>query len=325
MSITVTVAVCTLDRPRLLEQTLASLERLRVPDDLAWEVLVVDNSDRGKVQTVVKRFVSAVPLRVVREPRLGLSHARNRSVAEARGRWIVWIDDDVRVSSTWLTAYVEAFRVWPTMGFFGGPIRPVLEGQPPRWLKRAFESVPAVREAYGERNLGSVPGAIRHRDRAPYGGNMAIRKDVLSPRPFDPNLGRRGDMLVGGEELAVLEGLLDEGHEGRWVPGAKLVHVIPPSRQSVAFLRAYFRGQGRVQEPLPEDRPVPTLLGRPRWALRSLLQEEVKYHLLRPLASPERWMPHLIDASFAAGALQGPPRRDAGDAGPTDTSCVART
>lgn len=304
---TVTVAVCTLDRPRLLRQTLESLAEAAVPDGLDWEVLVVDNGGREATGVVVEDLRERLPLRRVREHELGHSHARNRSVEEAPGEWIIWIDDDVRVDVDWLSSYVEAFRSWPGAAFLGGPIRPTFEGTPPRWLRRAFDELTPVREAYGYRDLGPDPRPIRRREDLPFGGNFAARLDVLPPDPFDPRLGRRGAGLLGGEELDVMGGLLDQGHEGRWVPGAELEHVVPPARQTQSFLRGYFRAQGRVQEPLPEDRPVPELFGKPRWALRARVEEELKCRLLRPFAPPERWVAHLIDASFAAGALKGPP------------------
>lgn len=309
----ITVAICTLDRPRLLRQTLESLARTEVPQGLEWDVLVVDNGGAPGTTEAVEASRPELPVRRTREPEVGLSKARNRAVDEARGDWIVWIDDDVRVPTGWLAAYAEAVRRWPDAAFLGGPIRPEFEGDPPAWLEEAFDALPAVRAAYGERDLASEPVALRRREQLPYGGNMAARTSVLPPRPFDPRLGRRGRDLLGGEELKALGGLLDRGYEGRWVPDAGLVHVIPPERQTADHLRRYFRSQGRIQDPLPEDRPVPKLLGRPRWALRARIEEEAKFRLLRPLASPERWVPHLIEASFAAGALEGPPTRGAVD------------
>lgn len=307
----VTVAVCTLDRPRLLRQTLESLARTEVPGGVEWDVLVVDNGGAPGTAAVVEAVEGRLPLRGVREPAVGLSHARNRSLRESRTEWVAWVDDDVRVDRGWLAAYAEALEAWPDAAFLGGPIRPVFEGRPPAWLEAAFEALPAVRAAYGERDLGDEPVEIRRREQLPYGGNFAVRKSALPDDPFDPRLGRRGGTLIGGEELDALGRLLDRGRGGRWVPGAALEHVIPPRRQTVDHLRRYFRAQGRIQDPLPEDRPVPTLFGKPRWALRTRIEEEAKYRILRPLAPPERWVRHLIDASFAAGALQeGTPVRE---------------
>jgi GT2 family glycosyltransferase len=82
------------------------------------------------------------------EPRSGLSNARNRAMAAARGEYIVWTDDDVVVGAGWLTAYAEAFRRWPDAVVFGGRIKPRYEPPAARWV------------AESERALGG-PFAIR--------------------------------------------------------------------------------------------------------------------------------------------------------------------
>lgn len=303
-----TVAVCTHDRARLLARTLASLAALEVPGDVEWEVVVVANACSDGTPDVLRRWEDRLPLRPLEEPRRGHSHARNRAVAEADGDLLVWTDDDVLVDPGWLRAYVEARRRWPGAAFFGGPIRPDFEGRPPGWLVGAYEECEAVRAAYAARDLGPEPLAIRDRDHLPYGANMALPVGAQRRHAFDPRLGRSGSDLVGGDELAVLGALLEEGETGRWVPDARVDHFVPAERQTLAYLRRYFRDQGRVADPLPEDMPVPTLFGRPRWAFRAWVEEGIKYRLRRLSSPPPVWMQHLIEASFARGALQGKPR-----------------
>ncbi|MFW6192805.1 MAG: glycosyltransferase, partial [Gemmatimonadota bacterium] len=197
----VTVAVCTLDRPRLLRGALESLARMDRPGSLDWEVLVVDNGGAPGTVAVVEALKPRLPIRRVREDRLGLSHARNRALGESRAAWVAWIDDDVRVDSGWLAAYADAFEAWPDAAFFGGPIRPAFEGEPPAWLEEAFDALPAVRAAYGERDVAADSVEIRRREDLPYGGNFAVRNDVLPRRPFDPRLGRRGEDPVARLDL----------------------------------------------------------------------------------------------------------------------------
>lgn len=303
----ITVAICTHDRAGLLEQTLGSLTDLEVPDDVSWEVLVVANACSDRTPRVLDSFRHRLPLRDVEEPRRGHSHARNRAVDAAEGDYLIWTDDDVRVDPGWVGAYARAFRRWPEAAFYGGPIRPVFQGVPPRWLTEAFESFEEIRAAYASRDLGSEPVAIETMDDLPYGANMALPLEIQVRERYDPRLGRSGSDLVGGDELAVLGALLDQGERGRWVPDAALEHLVPEDRQSADYLRRYFRDQGRVAEPLPEDMPVPELFGRPRWALRALVVEGVSYGLKRLTGSPPDWIPHLIESSFAYGALLGPP------------------
>src|SRR5260370_34261599 len=102
------VIICTWNRPRLLDQTLEQMARLRLPPDVAWELLVVNNNCTDQTDTVLRRHQSRLPLRRILEPRQGLSHARNAAAAAARGEILLWTDDDVLVDRDWLAAYLLA-------------------------------------------------------------------------------------------------------------------------------------------------------------------------------------------------------------------------
>jgi len=302
----VTIAICTRNRARALERTLRSLATLSIPPSLEWEVLVVDNGSGDDTGSILASLSNALPLRFIIEPRAGLSHARNRAIAESRGDYIVWIDDDVLVDAQWLRAYHDAFRARPEIAFFGGPIVPTFEGSPPAWLRLAL---PRVDNAYAARDLGAAPVALT-RDTLPFGANFAVRSDVQRRYPFDPALGRRGTALSAGEEWAVLEAMLAGGESGQWVPGARVEHVISAERQSVRYLRRYYVENGMslaLTRRAPGER---VLFGRPRWAWREALLQELAYRVRRAYAPADVWSVHLRRASLAWGLLRVPVRPD---------------
>src|SRR6185503_8961797 len=88
----ITVAICTKDRPALLERCLASLAALDPASVRAlgmFEVLVVDNAPSTDA---TKTVVASHPLvRYVREPRAGLNFARNRALKDARGDFVAYL------------------------------------------------------------------------------------------------------------------------------------------------------------------------------------------------------------------------------------------
>src|SRR5690349_14130582 len=100
----ITVAICSLNRAESLRRTLTSLTAMRIPADLAWETLVVNNEGTDHTDQVIDSFVGRLPIRRAMEPRRGLSNARNRAIDEARGDYIIWTDDDVVVDPSWLAA-----------------------------------------------------------------------------------------------------------------------------------------------------------------------------------------------------------------------------
>ena len=121
------VAICTWNRCNSLRQTLEGFTGLAVPAATDWEILVVNNNCTDQTDQVIQAYEDRLPVRRAFEPRPGLSHARNRAIAQATGDYILWTDDAVTVSPNWLVSYVDAFRRWPDAALFGGPIQPLLE------------------------------------------------------------------------------------------------------------------------------------------------------------------------------------------------------
>src|SRR5688500_17265462 len=87
----ISVVVPTRNRSALLSTTLRSVLTQRGVD---FEVLVVDEASTDDTLQVVDRFRDP-RIRVIRHATAqGVSAARNRGVAEARGVWIAFLDDD---------------------------------------------------------------------------------------------------------------------------------------------------------------------------------------------------------------------------------------
>jgi len=277
----VTVAICTYNRSRSLSRTLDSLKTLTVPPELDWEVLVVDNCCTDDTADVISLYSPELPLQPLREPRQGLSHARNLALENARGDYILWTDDDVVVEREWLRAYLDAFWLWPEAVVFGGPVDLELEGCPPLWLLDLLEE-DEFAGVYAYRNLGDQP--IRfdvQTHRVPYGANMATRTHEQRRYRFDPRLGRSADGHIRGEETAFISSVLADGFDGRWVPGARVSHCIPASLQTLAHLRRYFIGSGRTHARLSPRRRI----DGPR-SLAIAAYFELRFRLARFLLRP---------------------------------------
>lgn len=303
----ITVTVCTWNRAPLLERCLQQMTRLRPPAGLEWELLVVDNNSSDRTGEVIAGFAGRLPIAAIHEARPGLSHARNAAVARARGDYLVWTDDDIVVDAGWLAAYVEAFRRWPDAAVFGGPILPRFDGTPPRWL---VESWPLVKVAYAARDFGPSAVALRKEDPGlPFGANFALRAREQRRFLYDPGLGRNQDgrLLLCGEETQVIESILAGGGTGWWVPDARVEHWIPAHRQTTAYLRLYFESRGRLNALGNGPTTVVSLLGRPRWAWRQAVVQELRYRLLRNRSPAPDWVAAMVRASEAWGILKGPP------------------
>lgn len=125
----VTVAICTRDRDRKLARAFEALLRMAVPDELTWELLVVDNASTDRTQGVIAAYSNRLPIRCVIHPVPGVSGARNVALRAARGRLLAWTDDDCVVDPLWLETIWHEFRADPGLGGLAGLVAPAGGGQ----------------------------------------------------------------------------------------------------------------------------------------------------------------------------------------------------
>lgn len=299
-SLDLSVVICTRERAPELARTLEALAGARVPPGLRWELVLVDNGSGEAVADVAAGVRERLPVRVVREPRPGLSNARNRAVREARGDALLWTDDDVTVGADWLETYAGALAAHPECGFFGGPIRAEFRAGRPAWADAAWSAVSrywAVREPPG-------PGVPVTPDYVPYGANFAIRRDVQRRYPYDPELGRRPGDPRSGEEWDVLQRAMADGVRGRWV-GAAVDHRIGPERATRAYVRGLARAMGRNAARTLATGDGPRWLGRPAWLWRDLVALGLRSAAARLRGDRASWVPLALERARVRGLLEG--------------------
>jgi glucosyl-dolichyl phosphate glucuronosyltransferase len=292
-----TVAICTWNRAKLLDQTLVQMRELRIPEGVDWELLVVNNNCTDDTDAVIARHSDKLPLRRLHEPKPGLSNARNCAVAATKGDLLIWTDDDVLVDKEWLAAYAKAAADWPA-AYFGGPVDPWFAASPPAWIERNLDQLanPFAIRQYGDEHRLFQDGEY------PVGANMAFRTTVLREYSFDSRLGREGANLIGGEEYEVFQRLMQAGLRGVWVGSARVRHYIPSDRLTRRYLESWHRGVGRtlVRRNCRTD-------GRhwwsvPRWVYRRYLTALVKSWLYFSFAE-RQWLTNCLTAAHARGMI----------------------
>jgi glycosyltransferase involved in cell wall biosynthesis len=304
----ITIVICTANRDRPLARLLESIALAAPPRHAAWEVVVVNNGSRDATDDVIETFASRLSMRRVFEPVQGISHARNAGVAAAAGDYLLWTDDDTTIDAGWLRAYEGAFERHPEAAFFGGPIRPRFVGTPPRWLA---SGLPCVSGAYAGLNLAIPEGAIDPAvHELPYGANMATRSDVQRRHRFDPRYGRRGPRgLLNGEESDMLRRMVGAGASGVWLPDAIVDHWIEPARQTVGYLRRYYRGSGATHGIRDrQEGQEATLRGLLGMGAEAVAYQGI-YVLGRVLALPDLWLRALVKSECVRGRLAAHARK----------------
>ena len=208
-----TIAVCTWNRAELLRDCLDSVVAQQSISS-AYEVLIIDNGSSDNTQVVCKEYVGKLPgFRSVVELKTGLSHARNRAVAEAAGTAIAFVDDDAILCDNWLRV-VEKTLLRDDYAAFGGPYDAWHRyGPPPAWFKDEWES----------NILDSADGPLAQ-GQYPSGGNCVISLNWCRRLGgFSTKLGMEGNKIRYGEESELFERIRSAGGTLGWA-NEMLVH-----------------------------------------------------------------------------------------------------
>jgi glucosyl-dolichyl phosphate glucuronosyltransferase len=242
MSLAYSVALCTHNHANRLERTLADLAKLKQPQ-APWEFLVIDNGCRDATPELLARHAWPAnwQVRVVREERLGLSNARNRAITEAKGEYIIFMDDDETADPDWLCAY-ERLILDKQPDAFGGRIRVLFEDMRPPWLTDELLGF------LGELNRFETIAPLIEPGTSFYGGNFGARRSVCAiVGGFDSMLGRKGSDNTGGEEVDFYRRLLAAGFKVWWTPEAVIHHRIQAAKlERNYFLDLHYR-MGRME------------------------------------------------------------------------------
>jgi glycosyltransferase involved in cell wall biosynthesis len=259
--ITVTVAICTWNRADTLRRTLEQLTRIRVPGAAGWELFVVNNNCTDHTDEVCAAFADRLPIRILHEPTIGQSYARNLAVREAKGTCIAWTDDDVLVDPGWLEALLQAFDRYDASWVFGRS-EPEWPGMEPTWYSPRFKGSFALLD-YGPKPF--VVGDLGHPF---YGLNFAGLRDAhLALRGFRTEFGFRGKEGGIGEDIDMFERAMEAHMRVVYTPAACVRHLIPLERLEKQYhRRREWVGNLRYYRHLDEIFPhVPWLLGLPRF------------------------------------------------------------
>ncbi len=170
----VSVVIATYNRDDLLCGTVVDVLALEAPDETPVEVLVVDQTPVHDVSTEsqLHQWQETGAIRWIKTSPPGLTRARNIGIYEARGEFLIFIDDDVHIESkNFLTEHVMALDK-PGVGGVAGRI--VAPDSPPLTVTRKIGDL----GFFGTREPGfgstwSGPTATVR------GCNMSFRRDLL--------------------------------------------------------------------------------------------------------------------------------------------------
>ncbi len=259
--VSTTVVICTHNRAGMIGPAIEhAVAEARANDA---DVLVVDNASTDRTPAVLGDLARrhAPALRLVVEPELGLSAARNRALAEARADVVAFLDDDAVPRPGWLAALLGPYAD-PRVACVGGRVLLHFPSPPPPWL------TPALFPALSAFDLGDRPQRIRygHAD-YPYGANISFRMAAARAQGgFSTRVGLRGRSQLQHEETDLCYRLEHAGGEVHYAPDAIVDHWISAERLTPAwFLARHSRGGRSAAIFVLRNRGLLRALWRIRW------------------------------------------------------------
>jgi glycosyltransferase involved in cell wall biosynthesis len=312
----ISVIIATWNNARRLRVTLEALTRCPAPEGLRWQLLLVANNCTDDTALVGRSFHDRLPLVYLEEPRQGLSHARNAGLRSARGRLIIFTDDDITPCRNWMDVYWRAYCERREGYYFGGRLIPQFETGPPPPELMAFASLPVT-----GLDCGDEPRLL-HEDERFLGANWACAAEPLRRAGgFDTRLGL--DASLGrrrvGEEWDVMDRLRAIGVMPWYLPAAVVMHFVPAHKCRLGYLADNWEAHGHYATlrsahvtPFLRQRPHlrrvvmergATLAGAPWHAYWEAARFGLRWMLARTVGSTDHAA--YLSWRFAIGAIRG--------------------
>jgi glycosyltransferase involved in cell wall biosynthesis len=223
----ISIILPTYNRCEMLGGALDSLIGQETGGEFSYEIVVVDNASTDATKAVVDQAArgSPVPVRYFYHEVPGPAPARNRGLAEARGSWLAFFDDDELAAPDWLRQLHRA-AVETGAPVVGGAM---LLDLPPEELQRLNRFVRRTLL----REIDYYPTVHTYTGKFLPGTNNAL----VARCAFDAVGIFRNPGQSGGSDSDFFLRVRAAGMPLYYTPYAIVRHRIPPNRITVEHLR----------------------------------------------------------------------------------------
>ena len=250
--------VCTRNRAQALAPCIRSIEAAgSAYPAITSELVVVDNGSTDDTPRELRRIAASsnMTITLVTEPRPGLAAARNSGMERARGRILVFVDDDCEIDRTYLRDLQRHYASGDQRVVRGGRVELGNACDQPFTIKRSKIAARLTRDVH--------PGGFV------LGCNMTMHREVAALiGHFDERFGA-GTPLHSAEDTDYLVRAFQLGIPVEYVPDMAVFHHHGrKSRAAIEKLhRSYSLGNGALC--LKHLLKAPWLLRHFCWTVRS--------------------------------------------------------
>ncbi len=254
----ISVITCTYNPDyRIISRTLAAVAALKRPDGMEVEYLLVDNnsspaiSQRSEFSEFLMQHSTWV--RLIRELKPGLAHARIAGMQASTGEIIIFFDDDNEPEADYLIQLDALRRRYPEAGIWSpGNIWVDFIGRPDRWTQaHALEKLQEIH--LDEVKLSYNPHGFEY---IPYGTGMIVEREILEEyaRLFLSGAytasDRSGNSLTSVGDVQIVYTAPKFNKAVGRAPVLKLRHMISEGKSNFKYIRRLYYGCSLEEYPV---------------------------------------------------------------------------
>ncbi len=259
----ISVVICTYNNADSLAITLQQLSAQKIQNKASVEIILVDNNSPDHTKNAYMNFSNNTDIANVYlfEGRQGLSHARNTGVANAKGDYILFTDDDADIPPNWIEAYLQRIKEsYPDCLY--SRISIIWDKDKPWWFLAEYTPC-FVGVDYGNKAI-----AVTDIHREFYGKNFCMKKElILKLGGFDPALGRNGSKLIAGEETLLYRRMIEQKKYLIYFPEAPVGHRLKDREYLAENIRKQFIDGAYSAHHIAKVMARKKFLGRPLRAI----------------------------------------------------------
>lgn len=220
------------------------------------EIILVDNASTDETADEARTIWCALgdcfDLKVIKEAKPGLTHARRAGVNAASGEIIVLTDDDNWLAPDYVSLALARMSSDRSIAALGGKIEAAFEDQyKPNWFDEYSQAFAVGRQANLSGDVTDSSGIV-------WGAGLVLRRSALVAlweKGFEQFLSdRKGNTLSSGGDSELCLALRLCGWKIHYDSRLTLTHWMPRARMEISYLRRLFRAIGSSEVYLREYR-----------------------------------------------------------------------
>ncbi len=225
----ISVCICTYKRPDLLRKLLAELDDQDTAFLFTYSIIIADNDSLRTAESVVASFAATSKVSVIYcvEPQQNIALARNRTIENATGDFVAFIDDDEFPTKQWLLSLFNTCNRGEVAGALG-PVLSYFDEAVPQWI---------IKGKFFDRPQHQTGTALNWEQTRT--GNVLLKRSLFAgdSQPFRAQ-------CVEGSDQEFFKRMMKKEFVFVWCNEAVVYEVVPPRRWKRSFLvrRALFRG-----------------------------------------------------------------------------------